>query len=435
MTKSTVSASIHRLNVYKDTLLVGVLTCDALGRTQFTYDEAVLEQPEAEVSVRLPRRRAPYDDHVTLPCFENLLPEGDIRQTLAAAAQRGAKDVVGLLGIFGGECAGALSLWPDESAPPSPPTYRPCGANDLGNALGEAHSVTQIVHLLRQTRQTMSGAQDKLVLYRRPASGSPDLGHALEYRLPVAGASSTVLLKRDRGACPGLLQNEIAAMSLMAACGVPTAHHARNALLSEVYETARFDRVLQPDGSVQRLHAEDGCQLTGKVSIAKYAGTHGPTYADLVAVLKRHSADPRVDGEHLFRWAVANLAIGNRDAHAKNVSMLYHDAETKRLAPVYDVICTVAYEQRDLELPMRFGGQVAMAGLTPGAVPKAAREFGLTAQRAVTLIDEVTTSIRGHLSDVLHTTAEVAGSHDILATMSDAVTHQTAMVRKHLLNA
>lgn len=76
-----------------------------------------------------------------------------------------------------------------------------------------------------------------------------------------------------------------------------------------LYETARFDRVLNEDGSVVRHHAEDGCQLTGRTSLAKYAQGNGPAYAELVAVLNRHGLAPLEDVELLFRWAVANRAL------------------------------------------------------------------------------------------------------------------------------
>ena len=201
-------------------------------------------------------------------------------------------------------------------------------------------------------------------MYRRPPIGNAPDGTTVEYRLPVAGAPTTVLVKRDRRNFKGLLQNELAAMSLMRAAGVPTASHAVSALASDVYETARFDRVMAANGSVARLHAEDGCQLTGKISQSKYAEFGGPSYAELVAMLIRYSANALEDGELLFRWAVANLAIGNRDAHAKNISVLYLDNATIRLAPAYDVLCTVAYPHIDTKLPLAFGGQKSVAALT-----------------------------------------------------------------------
>lgn len=64
----------------------------------------------------------------------------------------------------------------------------------------------------------------------------------------------------------------------------------RSALDAGVYETARSDQACRDDGSVVRLHAEDGCQLTGKPPRAKYAQTGGPTYAYLNVALCRGAA-------------------------------------------------------------------------------------------------------------------------------------------------
>ena len=212
-------------------------------------------------------------------------------------------------------------------------------ADDAGGTVSAG-----LAGVLARARMSMSGAQKKLVLYRRPQTGTEPPGVAPEYRLPVAGSPSTVLVKRARSRFPGLLQNELACMAMMASAGVPTAEHTVCALDADVYETARFDRVCRADGSVLRLHADDGCQLTGRTSAAKYAQTGspkyaqtgGPTYADLTAALRRYGTDPGTDTPLLFRWAVANLARGNRDAHAKNVSVLRTVDGAVRFAPAYD---------------------------------------------------------------------------------------------------
>lgn len=423
------------LRVYKDGRPVGVLRHDAANLIAFAYDSSVLDDPAAAVSVRLPVRAAPYPDHEAAPCFENLLAEGDVRRTLATASHRAPGDVVGLLGVFGGECAGALALWPEGSAPPAGPEYLPCSAADVMEAFDVANGLARIAALLRAGRLSMSGAQEKLVLYRRPATGRGADGASPQYLLPRGGSPSTVLVKRDRGQFPGLLHNELAAMSLMAAAGVPTAPHAPNALDPAVYETARFDRVLRADGGVTRLHAEDGCQITGKLSRQKYAQTGGPTYAQLVAALARYSAAPLEDGEILFRWAVANLALGNRDAHAKNVSVLYPEPGALRLAPAYDVVCTLAYPGLDTALPIRFGGQPTVAALTPRALGVAAREFKIAPARAAQLADTVCAAVLDALPRVLTDVARMAGPDPILATMDRTVRDEAAAVRRALLDA
>lgn len=424
---------MESIRVYKDNIPVGTLRSDPNGRVQFTYDIECLNRPELAISVRLPLRKAPYEDPVALPFFENLLPEGELRRVIAITTHHAPNDVVGLLGAIGGECAGAVSLWPANMAPPELPQYMPCTRTELNAALGSAQEWSHMSSVLQRARVSMSGAQDKLVLYRRPPVGKADSGATLDYRLPIAGAPSTVLVKRDRGNFPGLVQNELAAMSLMQAAGVPTAQHVACVLAKDVYETVRFDRVMASDGTIARLHAEDGCQLTGKVSQAKYAEYGAPTYAELIANLIRHSANPLEDGDILFRWAIANLAIGNRDAHAKNISIVYDTNDAIHLAPAYDVVCTLAYPAIDQRLPLSFGGQNRVAALSPHALKVAAKEFKLTPAHAAQLAEEVLNAVDAMLPDALHGAEQEAGRHDVLHVIARAITAESAVVRSRLL--
>lgn len=421
--------------VYKDARRVGELSCTHNGTVVFRYDSSVWGDPTAAVSLRMPVRREQYDRLDALSCFENLLPEGDIRGLIAAETKHDERDVVGLLGVVGGECAGALRLWPAGEEPPALDTYTPCAVGDLRAALGMANrgaAGSAVAH--RTSRTSMSGAQDKIVLYRRPAIGG-DVSAPPTYSLPLAGSATTVLVKRDRGAFPGLVQNEIVAMTLMEASGVPTAARAVCALDRSVYETVRFDRVLQSDGSVVRLHAEDGCQVTGRSSVAKYATTTGgPRLADFVHVLDRHGVDSNTDIEILLRWAVANMCIGNHDAHAKNISFLHTSEDLRvRLAPAYDVVCTVVYENIEKRFALQFGGAPSSAALNARCLKKVARELKIGPSLAARVVAEVADRIMAALPTATALARETAGEHPILEEMTIAIAAETAVVRSALL--
>jgi serine/threonine-protein kinase HipA len=454
MTNPTATGDGSDVDVYLDGRRVGTLHGAASGVAPgtFTYAANVLGDQTAAVSVRMPVQAAPYAAHVAMACFENLLPDGDLRALLAASVKRASTDVVGLLGVFGGECAGALSLWPRDQTPPAMPTYRPCHAADVRAAfapssLAGPSDVGQpsrqddaggalspgLPGMLASARTSMSGAQEKLVLYRRPQTGTEPPGAQPEYRLPVAGAPSNVLVKRERPRFPGLLHNELAAMAMMASTGVPTAEHTVCALDAGVYETARFDRVCRPDGSVVRLHAEDGCQLTGTPPGAKYAQTGGPTFADLTAAVLRYGTDPGADTPMLFRWAVANIALGNRDAHAKNISMIRTEKGELRLAPAYDVVCTMAYKDLNTDLPLLFAGALHLSQLTPSSIGKAARSFKITPALAKELVADVCDRLDARRDDSLHRAQQMAGSHDVLTSVAVVVAATTAETRRRFL--
>ncbi|MCU0649807.1 MAG: HipA domain-containing protein [Gemmatimonadaceae bacterium] len=428
----------RRLTVYRNSRPVGTLWADS-ARLQFAYHEEVLGDRSAALGVRLPVRPGTFDDHLVRPCFENLLPEGDLRAYLAKVEKVDVGDVVGLLAAFGGECSGALSLWPEGDTPPSQAAYAPCDVHDVRAALAmvranEASVRPSPAQVMQRGRLSMSGAQDKLVLFRRPSSGPGSAPDEPVYRVPLRGAPSTVLVKHAREErFPGLLHNELLCMRLMAAAGVPTAQSAVHALDATVYETARFDRLLEANEAVTRLHAEDGCQVTGRTSFQKYASTGAPGYAELCTVLRRAGAAPAEDAERLLRWAVANLALGNRDAHAKNL-MLLHTASGVRLAPAYDVTCTLVYPDLDAdELPLRFGGQTHVKGVNAQALRVAAREFGVTPARAAAVASDACDRLLAAIDGAAHTVVVMAGAHRLVGELCETVRAAARETRERLV--
>ena len=58
----------------------------------------------------------------------------------------------------------------------------------------------------------------------------------------------------------------------------------------------------------------------------------------------------------MLQWVIFNYLIGNADAHAKNLSMLFTD-KGPRLAPFYDLISTHVYETLAERFAMKIGGE------------------------------------------------------------------------------
>lgn len=240
------------------------------------------------------------------------------------------------------------------------------------------------------------------------------------------------MVKRADNNFPGVLEAELVGMRLMQAAGVPTASSSRCAVASDCHESARFDREVRDDGHVHRLHAEDGCQVTGRASRAKYAGMGAPTYQELVAILERWSANPLEDRENLYRWAVANAAMGNYDGHAKNLSVVYVGPDQVRLSPAYDVVVTAAYEHLDKTLALSFGGTTLPHALTTASVAVAAREFRLPRDRAVELAAGVVTNVREALADVLSAVRADGGDQQMLERCDASVQRTSTDLTKRL---
>ncbi len=411
------------LVVWRDTRRVGRLDTAANGDVRFTYDASVIADPRSadRVGFRCPVRAAPYVGRDAAAVFENLLPEGGLRDVLGRATTLNPSDTVGLLGVVGAECAGALRLWPEDVEPPASAAYDPVNEATLTTAFAsESGQRQQLV-----ARASLSGAQPKIVLWRRPTIGVI-ADHALdqpsEYRLPRNGAPTTVVVKRPSPSFPGLLEAELVGMRLMEAAGVPTASSAPCRVSPTCHESARFDRRMDPDGMVHRVHAEDGCQLTGRNSRQKYAGPGGVTYHDLVAVLRRVGAQPAADREQLLRWAVANAVMGNYDAHAKNLSVLYDAEGAVRLAPAYDVVVTTPFAGLDQTFALAFGGTRHPAALTPQRLRVVAREFDLGLHQVTALTAGVLERIRSALPSVLHAVRELGGEERVLDRLAVGVT-------------
>ena len=105
----------------------------------------------------------------------------------------------------------------------------------------------------------------------------------------------------------------------------------------------RFD--LRSDGTYRGF--EDFCVLNARRTDEKYRGSYE------TSVLKRfqqfaNSADMLADLEKLFTLIVLNCALGNGDAHLKNLGVVYDDVLGEaRLAPVYDLVTTAIYLPKD----------------------------------------------------------------------------------------
>ena len=103
-----------------------------------------------------------------------------------------------------------------------------------------------------------------------------------------------------------------------------------------------------------RIHQEDFCQALGINPERKYAAEGGPTLENCFALLRQTALRPAVDILKLLDAVIFNLLVGNADAHGKNFSILY-DEGGPRLAPLYDLLATVAYPELSPRLAMRVG--------------------------------------------------------------------------------
>ncbi len=145
-------------------------------------------------------------------------------------------------------------------------------------------------------------------------------------------------------------------MRLAAAAGLDVASVELRAVRDRKFLlVSRYDRATGSDGCIHRIHQEDFCQALAINPERKYSGEGGPTLTNCFALLRRVSLRPAVDVLKLLDAVIFNLVAGNADAHGKNYSILY-DEDGPRLAPLYDLLATVAYPELSKGMAMKTGG-------------------------------------------------------------------------------
>ena len=279
----------------------------------------------------------PARDDTGLNFFENLLPEGPALDTMARLAKVSRADTYGILAAFGRDCAGAIVMLPDGEVPPEPgeQTYTPLTPDELAKAIRNLGTNPLGADPERGFRPSLPGYQRKLLV------GRADDG---TWQIPEGGAPSTWILKPD--GVTAIARNEMTCLDLAASCGLPVPEHeliTSDGLLA--LAVRRYDRTKSAEGFV-RIHQEDGCQATGTAPAWKYEEDGGPSLRSLASMIRDYGdLDDLVE---LLRRVTFNVALANADAHAKNLSFV-HDSQdvSVRLAPLYDVISTVALEVTD----------------------------------------------------------------------------------------
>ena len=316
---------------------VAVVESERKGRLRLSYTDDALATYEGGtplLSLTFPLTRDRYPNGVTRSFLEGLLPEGESRGAIAADLDLPASDVFGLIGALGKDCAGALVIQPADDPPPPIPTTRtaePLSSGDLGELVANLHSAP--LGIDRSVRLSLAGVQEKLLLTRMPDGA---------WGRPVEGTPSTHILKPEIERFANTVENEAFCMRVAKHLGLSVAN-VETILVDEgpVLVVERYDRVVDPDGTVHRVHQEDFCQVLGLPPDRKYEQEAGPTLARVARVLQEVAE--AAASETLLRALTLNVALGNCDAHGKNFSLLHTESGALRLAPLYDLLSTRLY--------------------------------------------------------------------------------------------
>ena len=165
-------------------------------------------------------------------------------------------------------------------------------------------------------------------------------------------------------------------MRLAAAAGLEVAEVDRAETSSGLpyLIVTRYDRDLTQEPA-RRLHQEDLCQALGKTHFEKYQAEAGRGIVEAMALIDEVSTAPARDRPQLWLALAFNVLIGNCDAHGKNYSLLY-DSRAPRLAPLYDLVSTAAYDELTPRLAMPVDGAKELDEVGPAAWERLAAEIG-----------------------------------------------------------
>jgi serine/threonine-protein kinase HipA len=346
-----------------------------------------------------------------LDFFENLLPEGPVLAQMATLAGVRPVDTYGILKAFGRDVAGAIMVLPDGERPGEDRRsgYAPMTPGELRRVINALDVAPLGAAPERGFRPSLAGYQRKALLGRDPDG---------TWQLPVGDAPSTWILKPD--APHPMAANEATCLRLAAACGLTV---PETELLDvsglPVLAVKRYDRQDPAAGEIPiRVHQEDGCQATATPPGRKYEDQGGPALRGL-AMLLRNFGDPG-DVTSLLRRATFNIAVGNADAHAKNISVLHDpDNPTIRLAPLYDVLSTISLEltdsagqpmQADTHLAQRIAGQADIRKVTAANLVDEAVTWGIRRRAAAAVVAET-------LDRVVAAIPATSGDERVLATI------------------
>ena len=359
------------LAVWWDQDIVGTLKLNRTGRLSFGYSPEWLMNPgQPAVSLSLPKREQRFSERECRPFFAGLLPEDEQLDIVAAALGLSKQNNFALLTALGGDVAGALTLWPGDQRPPAIQIHNGPKALDERELAKLLETLPKSPLLVGQKdlRLSLAGAQPKL----------PVVVVNQAVALPERGQPTTHILKPPIARFDATTENEALVMRLAARIGLDVAQvETRTAAGRSYLLVTRYDRRTTGTGSVQRLHQEDFCQALGIAPEYKYEAEGGPTFADSFSLLRRASSRPAVDILKLLDAAIFNLVVGNSDAHGKNFSLLYVDGEI-RLAPLYDLLSTMAYPELSPRLAMRIGKRAELHEMGIKTWPQFAESTGLS---------------------------------------------------------
>lgn len=233
--------------------------------------------------------------------------------------------------------------------------HKKCSTKFFGNPIPPElpYTIDQINDLAEKivlSKVTVTGVQPKLSLHleKKPRSSKGVVeSKGIRDRLTIVGLWGSYIFKPPTEKYVELPENEDLTMHLAEIVGIKTVPHSLIRFKSGklAYITRRVDRVGKKD---IKIHMEDMCQLTERLTEHKYHGS----MEQIGRAIQRYSSNPGIDVINLFEISLFSFLVGNADMHLKNFSLIETTIEGEALvslAPAYDLVATKLLIPKDKE--------------------------------------------------------------------------------------
>ncbi|MDA3791438.1 MAG: type II toxin-antitoxin system HipA family toxin [Desulfobacula sp.] len=382
-----------RLQIIWNKRLVGTLDRHKMGRVVFQYTQDWIGKECSPVSLSLPCRKEKFAPAISTTFFENLLPESNTRTVLAFHRRFDKKDTFAFLENFGEDCAGALSIIPEDQEPDFTPGQYENITQELIETLDKIMldpGRYKLYPEMKHAKLSLAGAQDKLPVYIKWN----------QFYLPKnSGSATTHIIKPINAGFPDIPRNEAFCMELAQRSGflIPNSKIMKIGG-HELFVVDRYDRQ-EINKKIVRIHQEDFCLAMGYPFERKYQETGGPGFIECRELIDEYLSNQGVTNRLLFiRMMVFNYIIGNHDAHGKNFSIL-HDKGFE-LAPFYDLVSTQIYPL-DNKFAMAIGQTFRLDRIKEHSFKQFAKDMNVRPKLLTSLINEVCEVVKNQLDGLI----------------------------------
>ena len=346
--------SAEQLLVLLNGQVVGTLQRDR-GHIEpsFAYTSDYVREGTVALSTRLPIQSAVFPPSRVMPFLLGLIPENAaVRERWARRLQVSPDDAFGMLATMGWDCPGAVQF------------CRPQEMERLAERSGEFVSIDTLAIADRirsfdrqaaawtmpEEHWSLGGQQEKFALARIDGNWLEAHGSAATTHIIKPGIASLMH--------QALVEHLTMRAAAMVSIEVASTEYLQFDDDTWALVVERFDRFIDADRTIHRIHQEDFCQAIGRTPDHKYEERSGPTAGDMAKVIQRESSDLISDRFALADFMIINLIAGAPDGHSKNIALLRMRGGAT-VAPLFDLATGLAYDSDvvDRKAALAIGGE------------------------------------------------------------------------------